>query len=98
MAIGIRFCISLKRSIFALPENGPVAQGLEHRTHNPRVAGSIPARPTERTMLIHSACPFFYLLKLRALLAKGPWPVTRIETSNPPLPLLAGRSVDVFTS
>ena len=33
--------------IFAiLKSTGLVAQGLEHRTHNPRVAGSIPARPT----------------------------------------------------
>ena len=29
---------------------------------------------------------------------RGPCPVTRIDNSKPPLPLLAGRSVEVFTS
>jgi hypothetical protein len=41
----------------ASPQNGPLAQLVEHRTFNPGVAGSTPARPTfSRHKIRPSAC------------------------------------------
>ena len=48
-------------------------------------------------MLICRVKMYIYL-KFRVLFPNNPCPVTRIDNSNPPLPLLADRSVDVLIS
>ena len=41
---------------------GSIAQSVEQRTENPRVAGSIPARATKS--LVNYSLSFFYTIKL----------------------------------
>ena len=49
MKIEYSFGLLRGMSIFAIPNRvGAVAQLVEHRTENPGVAGSIPARTTKR--------------------------------------------------